>query len=300
MNGPSRRIALAGVLALAADRALSRQRDDEGTTPPREQRGRKQEAKRWQSLPPTPTLPPVAWARAPIGGTQIAYAEFGQGDPVVFLHGGMGHSAFWGHQLKALMGQYRVILMDTRGHGRSEAMKGPYGFGIFAKDVEGLLDRLGIEKASIVGWSDGGITGLQLAMTSPNRIKRLFAFGANVTPAGLIGGGSKKPAFARYVAHCRADCETFGPPERWSQLSAGLGAMWRREPNFSKEMLSAIKVPTTIAYAPYDEIIRPAHAEGIAASIPGATVTRLSDVSHFAMLQDHAGFNDALRAFLTT
>lgn len=291
--GLSRRTAMAGTLALSAAPALGRETKD-GSAPAKA-RGEKAP---WLSFPsPLPKLPAATRSEvAALNGVKLFFAQFGQGEPVLFLHGGMGNSTHWARQVEHLKDRYLVTLMDTRGHGRSPVTSNSYGFSVFAKDVEALLDHLGIRETAVVGWSDGGITGLQLAMLPSRRVSRLFAFGANATPDGLIPGGSKKPAFAKYVAQCRA---SYPDPKRWPDLVSGLGAMWKREPNFSKEQLAAIKVRTTVAFADHDEIIRPEHAKFIAGTIPGGRLAPLTKVSHFAMLQDPAAFNAALDTFLT-
>ena len=86
--------------------------------------------------------------------------------------------------------------MDSRGHGRSTRDAQPYGYDLMASDVVGLMDYLKIEKADIVGWSDGAIIGLDIAMNHPDRIGRLFAFAANSTTAGLKPDIDKNPTFA--------------------------------------------------------------------------------------------------------
>ncbi|WP_375458452.1 alpha/beta fold hydrolase [uncultured Enterovirga sp.] len=247
-------------------------------------------------------MPKLDLSRAQTGrvtAERLFYAQFGQGEDVLLLHGGLGSSDVWAGQVRHLAGRYRVTVMDTRGHGRSPVVSNRYGFALFAGDVEKVLDHLDTGRTAIVGWSDGGITGLLLAMSRPERVSRLFAYGANASPGGLIAGGSKKPAFAAYAARCREEYLTLSPePKRWPDLVAGLGAMWRREPNVSTAQLATIRVPTTIAFADRDEIIRPDHARYLADTIPGARSVALKDVSHLAMLQDPARFNAALDAFL--
>jgi pimeloyl-ACP methyl ester carboxylesterase len=217
------------------------------------------------------------------------------------LHGGFGNSNYWGHQVTALSGRHTVIVMDTRGHGRSPVTSDRFGFATFAEDVAALLALLRIPQAAIVGWSDGAITGLQLAMAKPQLVSRLFAFGANSTTAGLKPGGSKAPVFAAYVARCRAEYAQLSPdPGRWGALASGLGAMWRREPAFTPKMLADIRVPTVIADGAYDEIIRREDTALMARKIPGARLAILPQVSHFAMLQKPAAFNAALADFLAT
>lgn len=290
--GLSRRTALAGALALSAVPALGREKKDGSAQP-----GTGAEKAPWLRFPsPLPRLPPAARSGTPaLNGVKLFFAQYGQGEPVLFLHGGMGNSTHWARQVEHLKDRYLVTVMDTRGHGRSPVASDRYGFSVFATDVEALLDHLGIRQTAVVGWSDGGITGLQLAMKPSSRVSRLFAFGANANPAGLIPGGSKKPAFATYAAQCKA---SYPDPKRWPELVSGLGAMWRREPNFSRQQLAAIKVPTTVAFADHDEIIKAEHATFIADAIPGSRLAPLTNVSHFAMLQDPAAFDRALDSFL--
>src|SRR5690349_16291656 len=87
----------------------------------------------WLTLPPTPTLPKaVQSGYAPVNGIKIWYATFGRGDPVILLHGGLANSNYWGNQVRELQQHYRVIVMDSRGHGRSTRNDQPYGYDLMA------------------------------------------------------------------------------------------------------------------------------------------------------------------------
>ncbi len=175
-----------------------------------------------------------------------------------------------------------------------------FSYGLFAEDVVGLLDFLKIPKISIVGWSDGAITGLQLAMTEPNRVSRLFAFGANCSVDGLKATGNRSQVFATFADRCRTEYPLLSPhPERWSQLVDGLRVMWRTQPNFTKEKLATVRLPITISDGEYDEIIKRDHTERMANAIPGARLVIQPGVSHFAMLQNPAQFNEAITESLT-
>ena len=159
----------------------------------------------------------------------------------------------------------------------------------------------GIRKAAVVGWSDGAVTGLQLAMTKPDRISRLFAFGANSSLDGLKSNGARSGVFASYGRRCKAEYALLSPhPERWPQLVDGLRVMWRREPNFTEQNLAAVKVPTAISDGEYDEVIKRDHTERMARVIPSARLVILPEVSHFAMLQNPVQFNKSVIEFLTT
>ena len=140
-------------------------------------------AEPWMVLPPTPVLPKAAASGyAPVNGIKIWYADFGHGAPVILLHGGLGNSNYWGQPVPALAEHYRVIVMDSRGHGRSTRNDEPYGYDLMASDVIALMDYLKIKKAAVVGWSDGAILGLDIAIHHPERLTKLFAFAANSDP----------------------------------------------------------------------------------------------------------------------
>ena len=139
-----------------------------------------------------------------MNGIRIWYAEFGKGEPVLFVHGGLANSDYWGNQVRALVAaHYRVIVMDSRGHGRSTRNAQPYGYDLMSGDVIGLLDYLKIRKVALVGWSDGAIIGLDIAMHHPDRLSKLFAFAANIDPSG-VGDVSHSPVVQRIHSRVRA------------------------------------------------------------------------------------------------
>jgi pimeloyl-ACP methyl ester carboxylesterase len=255
----------------------------------------------WLTLPPTPKLPKAARSGVVVvNGARIFFAQFGDGPPVLLLHGGLASSNYWGHQVRELAKSFSVTVMDTRGHGRSPVVSDDFSYAMFADDVAGLLDALKIPAVSIVGWSDGAITGLQFAISRPDRISKLFAFGANSSVSGLKKNGAKSRLFAAFGDRCKAEYALTSPaPEKWSQLLRGLRPMWRTQPEFTREMLGSIQIPTAVADGEHDELIRRQDTERMAREIPGARLIILPEVSHFAMLQNPAQFNAALTTFLT-
>jgi len=125
----------------------------------------------WQTLPPTPApVPAEHTGHAKVNGIRLYYATIGHGSPVVLLHGGLSNSDYWGNQIKALAPRHTVIVVDSRGHGRSTRDARPCGYDLMADDVVSLLDTLHIPKADVVGWSDGAILGLDLAIRHPDRV----------------------------------------------------------------------------------------------------------------------------------
>jgi pimeloyl-ACP methyl ester carboxylesterase len=303
----SRRLAVTAMLLSAMSALISHARAQDAVPRPRLAPRRKSSASveaataPWLTLPPTPPLPETTRSgHVTLNGTSIFYAQFGEGPPVLLLHGGLASSNYWGHQIGELARRFTVTVMDTRGHGRSPVMSRAFSYRIFAEDAAALLDHLAIPSAAIVGWSDGAVTGLQLAMIRPERVAKLFAFGANASPDGMIGGGARSRVFAAFAERCRAEYAKLSPhPERWAQLLEALRPMWRTEPQFSVRQLAGVKAPTAIADGEHDEIIRRDHTVLMSRRIPGARLVILPQVSHFAMLQDPAGFNRAVIELLT-
>jgi pimeloyl-ACP methyl ester carboxylesterase len=304
----TRRRVIEGLLAFGASAGLCRSGGAEIKTPRQGQAathhpGTQLDAANaaWLKLPPTPTLPGATRSGlAAVNGASIYFAQFGDGPAVLLLHGGLANSNYWGHQVRRLAESFSVTVMDTRGHGRSPVTSHSFSYGLFAQDAVGLLDFLKIPEAAIVGWSDGAITGLQLAMTQRSRVSRLFAFGANSTVAGLKPDGAKSQVFATFTNRSKTEYAQLSPhPERWPQLVDGLRGMWRTEPKFTKKDLAAIKIPTAISDGEYDEIIKRDDTEGMARAIPDARLVIQPGVSHFAMLQNPAQFNEALIGFLS-
>ena len=254
----------------------------------------------WLTLRTTPELPsPSRTDWLTVNGTRIFFAQFGgEGPQVLLLHGGLANSNYWGLQVQELAKSFSVTVMDTRGHGRSPVMSRDFSYKKFAEDVAGLLDFLQIPVVSIVGWSDGAITGLQLAMMQPDRVSKLFAFGANSSVNGLKK--DQTGIFASFVKRCQTEYKQLSPaPEKWSQLVDGLRVMWRTEPNFTKQKLETLKVPTAISDGDHDEIIKLEHTKRMASEIPNAQLVIQHEVSHFAMLQNPSQFNKAIIDFLT-
>jgi pimeloyl-ACP methyl ester carboxylesterase len=237
---------------------------------------------------------------ATVNGASIFYAQFGAGPGVLLLHSGLANSDYWGHQIDQLAQAFSVTVMDTRGHGRSPVTSRSFSYSLFARDAVELLSYLQITKVNIVGWSDGAITGLLLAMTKPEIVSRLFAFGANSRLDGLKAGGARSPTFEAYSRRCASEYPRLSPhPERWNELVDGLRGMWRTEPNFKAEDLAAIRAPTAISDGEFDEVIKRDHTERLARTIPGAKLLIQAEVSHFAMLQNPAQFNNTMMTFLT-
>ena len=232
-------------------------------------------------------------------GARIWYATYGSGSPVILLHGGLGHSGNWGHQVPALVSSgYRVVLIDSRGHGRSTRDLRPFMYELMAFDVLAVMDALQLQKAAVVGWSDGACIALILAMKASGRIAGVFFFGCNMDPSGTKEIKPSPILDRCFGRHARDYAELSVTPDQFDAFAEAVGQMMKTEPNYSAVDLAHIHVPVGIVQSEHDEFIKPEHAEYLARSIPAAELIILPDVSHFAPLQRPEQFNSVMRAFL--
>ncbi len=257
-------------------------------------------AERWEILPPTPApIPADRGGQANVNGISLHYAVYGQGSPVILLHGGLANLDYWGHQIEALKSRHMVIAMDSRGHGRSTRDARPYGYDLMADDVIGLMDVLKLPKADIVGWSDGAILGLDLVIRYSNRVGKVFAFAANTVPSGVNDDVEKNPTFAAFIKRARQEYEKYSAtPREYDSFLEQISKMWASEPNWTDAQLKAITAPVQVVDGDHDEAIKREHTEYIAATIPGAGLLILPNASHFAFLQDPDLFSYAVLHFL--
>jgi pimeloyl-ACP methyl ester carboxylesterase len=252
-------------------------------------------------LPPAPALPPAQVSGyAAVDGVRLFYAEFGMGRPVLLLHGGLANSNYWGYVIPILVRHhFKVIALDSRGQGRSTGNAEPYSYDRMSDDVIAVLDDLRLRRVDVVGWSDGGIIGIDIAMHHPERVHRLYAYGANADPTGVKDVGDS-PIFSQYLEQTRRDYAALSPtPHDYDALRAQIEAMWARQPDFSLDALHRIPVRTAIADGAHEEAIKREHTEYLAHAIPGATLVILPDVSHFGMLQNPEEFSASVVEFLT-
>src|SRR5436190_23902147 len=122
---------------------------------------------------------------ATVNGIKMYYEIFGKGEPLLMIHGGSASIESWFEQLPELAKTYRVIAPDSRGHGRTQDSTNALSYKLMASDFVELLKQLKITNAIVVGWSDGGIIGLDLAMNHPTLVKKLVAMGANFRADGM-------------------------------------------------------------------------------------------------------------------
>ena len=256
----------------------------------------------WLRLPPTPRLSLLPIGRyARIRDIRVWFNIYGLLNtvPVLFLHGGFANSDYWGLQVQDLQKSYRCIVMDSRGQGRSTSSSASITYDQMTSDVVALLDYLDIKRVHVVGWSDGAIIGLNLAMKYPTRLISLFAFAANYVPSG-VKDISASPAFMEYLTRTETEYKMINPSNNYPDLYNNLTTMWATQPNWSQNNFAQIRrdLPVWIVDADHEEAIYREQPDTMTSWIPQAGELILPRTSHFAFLQDAKSFTSNLKTFL--
>jgi pimeloyl-ACP methyl ester carboxylesterase len=253
----------------------------------------------WQTVPDPAVLPaPDASGMARVNATDIYYEIHGTKGPwIIFLHGGMGSALAWGNQVPAFAAHNRVLLIESRGHGRSGWDGGPITYEAMASDVVGVMDALGIAKADVVGWSDGGIIALILGIDHADRVDKIVADGANTDPEGVDNSVLDAAPYNIPSDRDEKTYKALSPtPERWKAFSDAINKMWASEPHIT-DKLGRISSPVLVMAGEHD-LIKPEHTRMIADSISGAMLDIVPDAAHFIVWQQPDAFNRDVKAFL--
>ncbi len=238
----------------------------------------------------------------------LHYREAGEGEPLILLHGNGGDGAYFQEQMGPLSEHFRVIAIDTRGYGGSPRGSRPFTLAQFARDLEDFLEEEEIEKAHVLGFSDGGNIALLFALNSCARIDKLILNGANLFWDGL------KPEVREEIEDTYDDAaseladleqEEADPEQEEEELLTRrreLCVICERmklmidEPDISPEQLAGITVPTLVIVGT-DDMIDDAHSQLIADSLPDARMVRIEG-DHFIAMKEPAAFNAAVLDFL--
>ncbi len=238
---------------------------------------------------------------AKINGIRIFYRLYGEGEPLLLLHGGMGSSDSFKSQVDFFAKEYSVITPDSRGHGRTSDGDQLISYQLMADDMFKLLDHLGIDSVYVVGKSDGGNTGLIMAISYPERIRKLIAIGSNSRPEGT------KDDYMDMISRMTAETagrniienyESLAPdPHHFSIFFEKVKTMWLSAPNISQEQLTSIKVPTLLVVGDGD-IIKLDHTVELFESIPNAQLCVVPGSSHYVLDERPELLNGIINEFI--
>ena len=220
----------------------------------------------------------------------LYYEVYGEGEPLVLLHGNSGSIKDYYQQIPVLSKQYKVIAIDTRGHGKSkDSSRKDFTYKMFADDVKAVADHMKLDKINIVGWSDGGNTGLEFALKYPDRLNKLVTIGANAFPEGV------EKRLMDHFTNQMTQLNQLNLPEMFNERR--VLKIMLTEPHISKNDLNTIKNPVLIIAGDKD-VIKPDHTEFLSKQIPNAELKIYKDTSHMVPYEKPDELNTDILSFL--
>jgi pimeloyl-ACP methyl ester carboxylesterase len=225
-------------------------------------------------------------------GVRLYYEVYGQGEPLLLIHGNSASIGTMAAQIRYFRTKYRVIAMDSRDHGRSGDAPGPLTFEDMSDDLAALLDHLHAGPAYVLGWSDGGIEALLLGIRHPDTVKKIAAMAANIEPDGVYA-----EVLALFAAPPPA--KSGAPPSPAAVREARVEALDRDEPHIKPEALESITAPTLILASDHDAI-RDEHTLEIYHHIPNSQLAIFPDATHMIPYDDPVRFNATVDRFFST
>lgn len=221
---------------------------------------------------------------------QHYYTDSGNGEPLILLHGNGEDSRYFSGQIQAFSGRYRVIAVDSRGHGKTPRGEAPFTIRQFAEDLAGFLDRLHLQQVDLLGFSDGANIAMCFAFTYPERVKKLILNGGNLAASG-IRPSAQIPVEIHYrVLRC------FAKKNAKAAARAEILGLMVGQPNITPAELSRITAKTLVIAGTKD-VVKRRHTIQISNAIKNAEVVFLEG-DHFVSSKDPEAFNRAVEAFL--
>jgi pimeloyl-ACP methyl ester carboxylesterase len=230
--------------------------------------------------------------RVASGDVQIYYEVRGAGTPLVFLHGNSEDGRYFDRQAAFFAEHYRVVVIDSRGHGRSTCgRRGALPFAAMAGDVLAVLDALAIDRAAIVGFSDGGNVALHLALATPERLRAMVLVGANLSPAGMKRSARAliTAGYVGYALRAPFSAKARAAKARW--------ALMVFHPRLTAGDIAVIGVPTLVMAGERD-VVRERHTRLIADTIRDAALQVVPGAGHFIATEQPERFQAAVFDFL--
>lgn len=224
-----------------------------------------------------------------VNGVSLYYEIYGEGEPLLMIHGnGNSMSGFIGN-VEELSKHYKVILVDCRGRGSSTYIPGvELTFDLQIDDLVQFLDKLNIPKTHIVGWSDGGILALLMAIKHPERVNKIVSMAGNIFPDGCVDLDEMKKTRDDLIKE---------NSDHKKNLTIDLYNLDIKYPNLEYKDLNVIKSKTLIMAGDHDEI-KNEHTIKMYEAIPGAQLAILPNSTHYLPVQNPKLFNQIVLEFL--
>lgn len=219
---------------------------------------------------------------------ELFYTKTGSGPPLLLLHGNGEDGTYFVHQVEEFSRDFTVYAIDTRGHGQSPRGGAPFTISQFADDLLAFMDRQGLPRADILGFSDGGNIALIFALRHPDRVRRLILNGANLDPKGVKPLVQLPIVLGYHFASL--------PKSPKAKARAELLGLMVNEPHIDPAELGKLSMPVLVIAGTRD-MIRENHTRLIANRIPNARLVLIPG-DHFIANKAPAAFDRAVRQFL--
>jgi pimeloyl-ACP methyl ester carboxylesterase len=236
------------------------------------------------------------------GGVRTYYEVYGEGEPLVLLHGGLATAESWVMQVPALAEGYRVYVPERRGHGRTPDAAGPITYEMMAANTAAFLDATGTGAANLVGWSDGAVVGMLVALRRPELVRKLVVIGQYFNFEGEV------PEFRAMIDYWGTDLpealhevyDRVSPdgPEHFPVVLEKMMRMWREEPDLAFSELAGVRAPVLLMQGD-DDIVKVEHSAALAATLPEAQLAVVPGSSHMAPLEKPVLVNQLILDFLS-
>jgi pimeloyl-ACP methyl ester carboxylesterase len=242
---------------------------------------------------------------ADLPGVRTWYETEGTGDPLVLLHGGLCTNDTWGSLRADLAAAYRVLLPERRAHGHTPDVGGPLSYRDMADDTAAFLEEVVGGAAHLVGWSDGGVVALLVAVARPDLVRSVVVIGANFRPAAEC---SVEPRMLDAMtpdgpdmAFFRELYEAVAPDgaDHWPVVVAKATEMWRTQPTLTAEELGRIQAPTLVMVGD-DDMMTLEHTTALYRAIPDSRLAVVPGASHLVPLEKPAFVNRLILEHLAT
>lgn len=222
---------------------------------------------------------------------QLHYIEQGQGQPLVLLHGNGENCNYFEHQISYFSRNYRVIAIDTRGHGKSPRGEKPFSIRQFSEDLKDCLSAMNIAKTMLLGFSDGGNIALEFALRYPERVEKLVLNGANLFPSGV------KAIYQWPIEVGYRMAKLFAKKSEKARQNAEMLGLMVNEPHIDPTELSRLTMPVLVVAGTKD-MIKESHTRLIYKSLPNAQLN-IIEGDHFVANKNPEAFNEVVNRFLS-
>ncbi|HEY6951742.1 MAG TPA: alpha/beta hydrolase [Bacteroidota bacterium] len=241
---------------------------------------------------------------------RMYYESYGKGEPLLLLHGNGGSIQSFAEQIPALAKHFNVIAIDSRSQGRSTDSDKEITYALMASDVAAAIQKLNLGSVNVVGWSDGGNVGLELALAYPQLVKKLVTISANFSHEHFMADTARSVVMdvndpvvvktrGRVMSYFQTSEKLSANPERLPQIRKKLEYLIEHYPNLTKEQLAKISCPALVVAGDHD-LIREEHTLDLYKSLSHGELCIIPGATHLAVWEQPEIVNETIIRFLET